>query len=273
MTSVERGWSDSIDRKAWRFLARHVTTRPFTLSGPTAVASITFDDVPDSAAAVGAPVLKRAGVAGTFYVAAETCGEVDTHWRVASREQVRDLAAAGHEIGCHTAPHVNVQSLGAAALAAECERSAALLAEITGARPVNFAYPFGDLGIRQVRALAGRFHSCRTIYERLNAGTLDLAMVGAIGLFDRTMDRSRLERLIAEAAETRGWLVFYTHDVADEPTFMGTSPRLLTETLTLLARHDIPCLTMEDALRHHGLPGAGREASRVHGPVVPCAAR
>lgn len=251
---VERGWSESLDRKLWRALARHVPTRPFRLAGPSAAASITFDDVPESAATAGAPVLERANARGTFYVAAETCGLEDAHWRVASREQVRDLAVAGHEVACHTARHVNVQSLGRVALEEECHRSAALLTELTGTAPVNFAYPFGDLGIRQVRVLAKRFRSCRTIYERLNVGTIDLAMVGAIGLFDRTITREALERLIREAAERRAWLVFYTHDVSDEPTFMGTSPRLLAETLELLARHAVPCLTMEAALRHHGLP-------------------
>ena len=177
------------------------------------------------------------------------------HWRVADRDEVRGLARAGHEVACHTARHVNVQSLGPAALAAECDRSAALLAEITGRAPANFAYPFGDMGIRQVRTLGSRFHSCRTIYERLNAGTVDLAMVGAIGLFDAVLDRATLERLIREAVASRGWLVFYTHDVSDEPTFMGTSPRFLSDTLTLLAEHGVPCLTMEAALRHHGFPG------------------
>ncbi len=253
---VERGWSAGLDRKMWRLLARRTTARPFVLRGPSAAASITFDDVPESAASVGAPVLERGGARGTFYVAAETCGMRDAHWTVASREQVRALAAAGHEVGCHTARHVNVQSLGPRALAAECDRSAALLAELTGATPVDFAYPFGDLGIRQARALAHRFRSCRTIYERLNVGRIDLATVGAIGLFDRTLDRAGIERLVVEAKERRGWLVFYTHDVATDPTFMGTSPRLLAETLAVLALHGVPCLTMEAALRHHGLPDA-----------------
>lgn len=251
---VERGWSDSYPRRFSRFLARQTTARPFKLAGTTAAASITFDDVPESAALAGAPVLERANARGTFYVSASTCGVQDDHWRVCSREQVRDLAASGHEIGCHTAQHVNVQSLDVAALQAECDRSELLLAELTGSRPTNFAYPFGDLGVRQVRALAARFRSCRTIYERLNVGTIDLGMVSAIGLFDCTMPRAKLEGLIKDAVRNRGWLVFYTHDVSDQPTFMGSSPRLLAETLSLLSDHGVPCLTMEAALRHHGLP-------------------
>jgi peptidoglycan/xylan/chitin deacetylase (PgdA/CDA1 family) len=252
---VEQGWSSSLERKLWRYIAKRRMVRPFRLAGRTAAATITFDDVPDSAASAGAPVLERHDARGTFYVAAETCGLADRFWRVASREQVRDLAQAGHEIACHTARHVNIQSLGNTALDAECDRSAALLADLTGTRPVNFAYPFGDLGIWQIDALATRFHSCRTIYEHLNQGTIDLGKVSAIGLFDRTLDRRGLKTLIAEAAACNGWLVFYTHDIADQPTFMGTSPHLLDETLSLLAEAGLPCLTMEAALRHFGYRG------------------
>lgn len=252
--AVEQGWSSSSPRKLWRLMARRLSIRPFALAGPSAVATITFDDVPDSAATVGAPLLERRGVGGTFYVAANTCGRQDRHWRVCSRADVRALAAAAHEIGCHTASHVNIQSLSPAGLDAEIERNAALLAEMGADRPSNFAYPFGDLGWRQARHLVTGFRSCRTIYEQLNAGTIDLAKVSAIGLFDATMTRERLVELARQAVNAKAWLVFYTHDVADEPTFMGTSPRLMGEALDILADHGIACLTMEAALRHHGLP-------------------
>lgn len=251
---MEQGWSSRLDRKLWRFLARNTQAKPFRLAGASACCSITFDDVPESAASVGAPILEAHGARGTFYVAASTCGRQDVHWRVASREQVRAVAAAGHEVACHTARHVNVQSLAPADLAAECDRNAAELAELTGRAPSNFAYPFGDLGYRQVRMLAGRFRSCRTIYERLNVGTIDLGLVSAIGLFDRTQNRAKLKALIAEAVARKAWLVFYTHDVLADPTFMGTSPALMNEALTLLAQSGVPVLTVDAALTHHGLP-------------------
>ncbi|TDR95041.1 polysaccharide deacetylase family protein [Enterovirga rhinocerotis] len=249
---VERGWSVTYRHKLWRLLARRIPLRPFPLSGPSAVASITFDDVPDSAVSVGAQLLGRSGAAGTFYIAAGTCEFQDRHWRVCSRDQIRDLTEGGHEVGCHTAHHVNVQSLGVEALARECDENARTILEITGYPLLNFAYPFGDLGLWQARYLVQRFQSCRTIYERINVGTIDLAKVGAIGLFDRTMTRDRLEDLVGAAVAAKGWLVFYTHDVGPEPTFMGTSPRLMELTLSVLADHGVPCVTMEAALRHHG---------------------
>ena len=250
--AVERGWSATWPRKISRLIARRVVTRSAVLAGPTAAASITFDDVPESAARIGAPLLERKGVRGTFYVSAGQCGTTDQQWGVASRADVRALAEAGHEIGCHTASHVNVQSLTRAELARECARNAALLGEISGTgASSNFAYPFGDLGFLQKRWLERRFSSCRSIYERVNVGRVDLGNVGAIGLFDRTLNRGAVERLVAQATADRAWLVFYTHDVSATPTFMGTSPALLKDTLRILDDYGVPCLTIADALRHH----------------------
>ncbi|MGU3538535.1 polysaccharide deacetylase family protein [Methylobacterium sp. A54F] len=251
---VEQGWSEGRNRKLWRLLARATPTGRVGLRGGQAVATLTFDDVPASAAAVGAPVLERHGLAGTFYVAAALCGRQDRHWRTADRPAVRALAEAGHEIGCHTARHVNVQSLDARALARECDRSRDLIAEICGRVPQHFCYPFGDVGLRQKRVLARRFATCRSIYEQVNAGRVDPALLGAIGLFDATLPRDRLVRLVRTAQATRGWLIFYTHDVDPDPTPMGVSPALLTETLAVLADHGVPVLTMTEAARHHGLP-------------------
>ena len=249
MSDYEQGWSSTPLRKITRGLARAVATRKMQLPPGRVVASITFDDVPDSAAAVGAQVLERRGARGTFYVAAGTCGTQDTYWRVASREQVRDVHAAGHEIGCHTTHHVNVQSLGRRALTRECDDNAALLTDICGPLALtSFAYPFGDLGLASKTVLQARFGTCRTIYETMNTGTIDLGRVGAIGLFDATQTRKSLDRLIMSAKAGGGWLVFYTHDIAPEPTFMGTSPGLLDETLALLAGHGVSVMTMRDAL-------------------------
>jgi hypothetical protein len=72
-------------------------------------------------------------------------------------------------------------------------------------------------------------------------------------LFDSVLDRRRLVEIVRETAARRGWLILYTHDVADEPTPMGVTPRLLEETLAVLAEHGVPVLTVAEAARHHGL--------------------
>ncbi|WP_170245831.1 polysaccharide deacetylase family protein [Methylobacterium gnaphalii] len=253
MGTIERGWSGGRDRQLWRLLARAVPGHRRTLRGDGPVASITFDDVPESAATTGAAILDRHDARATYFVAAALCGRQDRYWRVADRARIRDLSEAGHEIGCHTARHVNVQSLRGLDLLRECEVSSAMIAEICGRAPRNFCYPFGDVGLIQKRMLAQRFDTCRTIYEHPNAGRVDPAMLGAYGLFDTVMDHDRLRRILRRTVARRGWLILYTHDIADEPTPMGATPHLLDETLGLLAEHGIPVMTVAEAARHHGL--------------------
>ncbi len=251
--TVEQGWSASIDRKIKRALARRLVSRPFDLPHEPTM-TITFDDVPDSAVRAGAPVLETHGVRGTFYVAGATVRHVDRHWTCAAPEDLRALRAAGHEIACHTADHVNVQSLSRGGLADQWERNAALIADMTGA-PVSehFAYPFGDLGISQKRVLERHFLTCRSIYERLNTGRVDLGCLGAIGLFDSAFDERSLATLLETAVRSGAWLIFYTHDVSDEPSFMGSSPSLLATTLRLAASMGLRCSTIAAAASAYGL--------------------
>ncbi|GEP00873.1 polysaccharide deacetylase family protein [Methylobacterium haplocladii] len=256
MTDVEQGWSHGRDRQLWRLLARTVPGGRMPLRGRKAVASITFDDVPESATTVGAAILDRHDVRATYYIAAALCGRRDRYWQLATRERIRDLSDAGHEIGCHTARHVNVQSLDRHDLLRECDLSSAMIAEICGRVPRNFCYPFGDVGLIQKRLLAERFETCRTIYERPNLGRVDPAMLCAYGLFDSVLDRDRLSRLVRRTVARRGWLILYTHDVAAEPTPMGVTPGFLDAALTVLADHGVPLLTVAEAARHHGLVAA-----------------
>ena len=251
--AIEQGWSGSIGRKVMRGLARRVVSRPFVLPREPIV-SFTFDDVPASAASHGAPVLERHGLRGTFYVAGATCGRPDRHWTVASPGAIRDLQAAGHEIACHTADHVNVQSLNGGELLRQCDRNAELISGMTGA-PVSrhFAYPFGDLGLRQKRVLERRFLTCRSIYERLNVGRIDLGCLGAVGLFDRVFDERSAAAVLEDAVRQGAWLIFYTHDVADAPTFMGTSPKLLGRVARQAAAMGIRCSTIAEAARAYGI--------------------
>ena len=144
--------------------------------------------------------------------------------------------------------------MGKSDLLAQCDLNARLICGMTGA-PVSrhFAYPFGDLGLRQKRVLENRFLTCRSIYERLNVGRVDLGCLGAIGLFDRVVDERSAAVLLEDAVRRGAWLIFYTHDVADEPTFMGTSPKLLDRVARQVVAMGIRCSTVAGAARAYGI--------------------
>ena len=139
-----RQLASGISRKA----ARHYRSKPFALRNRAPMVSFTFDDTPDSAYLNGAALLEEFGWLGTFYIASGTCGMRDEFWNVITRGQVCALHAQGHEIGCHTFSHVNVETLDAAAMDDELRRNASTLRELCSDLEIsNFCFPFGKLSL------------------------------------------------------------------------------------------------------------------------------
>src|SRR5689334_18444137 len=88
-----------------RFIARHTAIRPVRLASERAVASITFDDFPKSAWTNGGRIMTDYGARGTYYTAGGFCGITSRGIEYYDEQDLRDLAAAGHEIGCHSFGH------------------------------------------------------------------------------------------------------------------------------------------------------------------------
>ncbi len=250
--------------------ARHHRSKPFVMRNAAPLVSFTFDDVPASAYVNGATILEQHGLRGTFYIAAGTCGTMDEneHWRVIERDQVRALHDRGHEIGCHTFSHVKVDTIDGRQLNEECERNGALLRELCpGIEVTNFCYPFGRVSLPRKLELQDRFDTCRGIYEGINAGTIDLALLRVIELYDRTLTPAKLKRALRDVRERNGWLIFYTHDVAEPPSWIGASPRLLREVIETVQAENIGCVTIRDALAAVGyrrpLPASADVSARA----------
>ncbi len=247
-----------------RKAARHSRSKPFTMRNTAPLVSFTFDDVPASAYTNGAAILEQNGLRGTFYIAAGTLGQMDEHWRVIDRDQVRALHDRGHEIGCHTFSHVGVDTLDARMLDEECRHNREALREIcAGLDVTNFCYPFGRVSLPRKLQLDDRFDSCRGIYEGINAGVVDLALLRVIELYDRTLTRDKLDRVLQETRARNGWLIFYTHDVAEPPSWIGASPRLLYETIEAVQAENIRCLPVREALAAIGFRRTAEAAAKL----------
>jgi peptidoglycan/xylan/chitin deacetylase (PgdA/CDA1 family) len=260
-----------------RKIARYHRSKPCLMRNDAPLVSFTFDDVPDSAYTNGAAVLEECDVRGTFYIAGGTCGVSSPDWRVIERDQVRSLHMRGHEIGCHTFSHARVDLLDAGALDQECRRNRELLDELCpGIAVTNFCYPFGRTSFPRKLQLLNSFASCRGIYEGVNAGTIDLAMLRVIELYDRTLTPDKLRRVLNETRERNAWLIFYTHDVTDMPSWIGCSPELLRTVVRAAQAARLRCLPVRDALSAIGYAPApersatngdrGRVSSQTIGP-------
>jgi peptidoglycan/xylan/chitin deacetylase (PgdA/CDA1 family) len=235
-------------------MAMHLRVEPFRLRNETPMVSFTFDDVPKSAATVGAAILEAHDVHGTFYVIGSQVGTSSPLWDMVDSEDVVSLHRRGHEIACHTFSHKRACDLDSETLNAEIDRNQQYLRSLDPSiRVENFAYPFGYGSFVRKRQLKTVFKSCRSIVPGVNSGTVDLQFLRAMPLIDRRIDREGIARALDEARTRNGWLIFYTHDVADAPSPYGCSPALLNEALEAASRRKIPVLNMAEALRCAGV--------------------
>lgn len=235
--------------KVSRRLAVYDRARATAMRRAEPVVSFTFDDIPDSAMINGARLLEEFGARGTFYIAGGLCGAAWGPWTFADEAGVADLHRRGHEIGCHTFNHPDLQTLRPRDVAAELDANAAFLkARLPGLKLSSFAYPYGMLAIPQKRLVQQRFRCARGIRQGINAGKVDLGQLMACRLYDALLTPDDIDRLVEEAVARRGWLIFYTHDVMEHPTDQGCSPALMAAALASARRHGAKVLPVDGAL-------------------------
>ncbi|MGO8911916.1 MAG: polysaccharide deacetylase family protein [Bradyrhizobium sp.] len=215
--------------------------------------SFTFDDTPRSAAAVGVPILDGYNARATFYVAGGLVDKWSGHWAGISADEIVGLHREGHEIACHTFSHTRTTDLDAAALACEIEDNRRYLLGLDPSiRIENFAYPYGLGSVLRKAQLRKIFHSSRGIVPGVNSGVADLQFLRATPLINRDIDRDGVDRAFDKAVATNGWLIFYSHDVATEPSPYGCTPSLLRHALNAALRRNVAVLSVTDALRAAG---------------------
>ena len=212
------------------------------------VASISFDDIPHSAARIGAPVLEAVGLRGTFYVCGDHSGQT---FEGRPQHELSDLIAlndAGHEIACHTFGHPNVVNMNDNARQVDAQANADFMtSQLRASAPSSFAYPFGRVSGAAKAFYSQRFMTCRGVYAGINAGKMDFSELRAVGIESRSHDMGRVKALIDEAKAKTGWLIFYTHDVDDNPTAHGCRPKDLEDVIGALSDANIQTLPVRDA--------------------------
>ena len=181
-------------------LARHLFAAPLQLKTTQPMVSFTFDDIPLTAATVGAPMLEAFGGRGTFYVAGGLVGRCTDQGDGIDRDGIVRLRRNGHEIACHTFSHQRAIDLDAETMAAELEQNRRFLEGLDGSIKLeNFAYPYGLGSMSHKRRLRKVFHSSRGILPGINNGVVDLQYLRATPLVDCQIDCDGIDRLFDEA--------------------------------------------------------------------------
>lgn len=116
------------------------------------LAVITFDDGMRNNRATALPILREYGIPATVYVTIGFIGR-ESPWigaggdgAMMSEPELRELVAAGWELGAHTMTHPDLSTLDYDECLKEIGDGRVDLERITGSTVQTFAYPFGRYG-------------------------------------------------------------------------------------------------------------------------------
>lgn len=206
----------------------NLNQRRVVLDNPAPVVTFSFDDFPRSAYAIGGAILKSYGVRGTYYAAMGFLGTSNHQGDNFVQEDLDNLLADGHDLGSHTYSHISCRASPLDTFCADVIRGEkALHGWRDGTQPGNFAYPFGDVTFSAKEHVGSIMKSCRGITPGIMTSFADLNLLRANSLYSRTFDSRLIERMMAQNSASKGWLIFYTHDVRDNPSPFGCTPQQL----------------------------------------------
>jgi peptidoglycan/xylan/chitin deacetylase (PgdA/CDA1 family) len=127
-------------------LSDYVAARRANRALPDYSIILTFDDGFEDFYSVAAPQLRQRKLPATVFVITDRAfgrfvpnGESFLNW-----QQIRELAAAGIEIGSHSCSHVPLPELSLEEAAKELGESRTLMETTIGVSPVSLSYPFGQ---------------------------------------------------------------------------------------------------------------------------------
>lgn len=216
---------------------------------PDKLVVLTFDDASSTHATVVAPLLKKYGFGGTFYVCEFPPDFADTT-KYMSWAQISALHDMGFEIGNHTGHHKHVTTLDKTTLIEELEfiEDRCRQHEITP--PNTFAYPAYNTDENAVQTLAERkYWFARTGGGRPYNPMKDHPYL--IPSFSTTGDsRQRIMEALEQAKD--GQIVVLTiHGVPDYAhDWVTTPPDLFREYLEYLDKNGFRVIAMRDLSKY-----------------------
>jgi peptidoglycan/xylan/chitin deacetylase (PgdA/CDA1 family) len=252
--TMPRLWS-RLEGASARRLAKWFGRRPFAVPAAARVITFTFDDFPRSSLLAGGALLEQAGFAATYFTSLGLAGETIATGPMFGREDLPRVLARGHELGCHTHDHCPAWETPSAAYLASVEANIRAFATVGGApMPATHSYPISYPRPATKVRLAEKFRACRGGGQAANRGIADLNYLGSFFLEQCGGDFAPVERVIAETEARGGWLIFSTHDVAENHTRFGCSPAFFARVVERAARSGATVLPMAAALDLLGAP-------------------
>lgn len=246
----------SLSAKLRRRLVRLRHRRPATAARARPMVTFAFDDVPETAVTVGAPVLERQGVRGTFYVSAGLADAAGPVGRYAGREALQALAAGGHEIGCHTHSHLDCGAATGERVSDDMALNAALLCDWGVAAELStFAYPYGDVGYDAKAEAGRRFILSRGLHPGLIRRGSDLNQAPAVSI-EGGAGEARGRLWLQRAAAGQAWLILFAHAVEDQAAEFAVARDTLARLVDVAQAQGVDVVTAAEGARRMNAGGS-----------------
>ncbi|WP_421786389.1 polysaccharide deacetylase family protein [Hyphobacterium sp.] len=235
----------------WRRLSARLFERdPLRINASRLTVSFTFDDFPKSAVEHGAAELESRNWRGTWYAATGMAGSENHHGRLFDAADIQRLAAAGHEIACHTHSHIDMAAAEPGTVMADIKANHAALADMGHRHNLPaFAYPFGESTPRMKRALSARYETLRGVQPGINRTGDDRHLLKAVGIDGGDAGIDRALAFIDDGMRKPGWLIFYAHDIRENPTDWGCTPEQFREICDAVADSGADVIPVTEAYR------------------------
>lgn len=214
-----------VSKYLYRKIIKLQTTRP--------IISFSFDDAPRTAFTNGGEILNKYGVAATFYVSLGLLGSDSPSGPIASIDNLHSASRDGHEMGCHTFRHEHSWDTKTKVFVQSVLKNRKALSEILPeACFLSLAYPICGPKPETKREMGCLFSCCRGGEETFNVGNIDLNLLNAFFLDVRNSNTvDEVKKLIDKNTEVRGWLIFATHDIDDNPSRYGCTKEFFEKTV------------------------------------------
>jgi peptidoglycan/xylan/chitin deacetylase (PgdA/CDA1 family) len=242
----------SLKGKLRRRFVRLAHRRPAPGHIDRPMVTFAFDDTPASAVRAGAPILESRGVRGTYFFCAGLAGESGHMGEYATREDMKRVAEAGHEIGCHTYSHIDCGQASGVEVDDELGLNAAMLSDWGIAdRLETFAYPYGDVGFPGKREAAQRFALSRGLHPGLIEHGSDLAQAPSVGI-EGEDGEAKARTWLDRAFHRKAWVILFTHGVEDKPTPFGAAADALARLVDEALARGFEVVTAAEGARRMG---------------------
>lgn len=223
-------------------------TKKVNVAFDKACISFTFDDVPRCTFDYAVPILDKYNCKATFYLCGSLCKDDDKKYF--GPGQVASLLERGHEIGCHTFSHVKSGTASNKKFAGDLFQNKKYFEENFNSLNLdNFSYPNGSVGIWNKSLVNKMYSTARTTCLGINVNPIDLGFLLAYKLYSCKLNTSDIDSLLEGAKKTKGWLIFYTHDVCPNPSGNGCEPDLFEYAVKKSLQMETDVLNVRDVLR------------------------